>query len=366
VLESLGAQYRPEPVKKRGRPNLGRAAQSDLFDWREVKTAHMRISLTKIPAELEALLPDTLKAPVQAPPESAQVPVPVPEVPETGLLYTTENGTVHEPVSLLHSDPDSVGIRESVAHTSSVSQSTADGPTTATPSVATPEAKEWERKTPPVKAATPPQATSKTAAAIPDGRKIEKKPGTPGSATSKERTGLTSTPSIERRERLSAICAQIPDELATRLQQRKDSPHLLRQIDDVLQGAPASHFGTAVANADKAGRFEKYPTLGLCIKLAEQVGQTWAAGAAKRELEATAAAAARKADDAQSRRQQEESAAAERKRQHLLEHPEDCPFCAGRGKHHTDSLPEELRPRNVGIVICGCPAGDKLRKGVHA
>jgi hypothetical protein len=81
---------------------------------------------------------------------------------------------------------------------------------------------------------------------------------------------------------------------------------------------------------------------------------------------AAAAAAARKADDAQSRRQQEESAAAERKRQHLLEHPEDCPFCAGRGKHHTDSLPEELRPRNAGIVICGCPAGDKLRKGVHA
>jgi hypothetical protein len=296
ALESLGATFRPEPVKKKGRPDSGRAAQPGLFDWRQVKTASMDFRLTSVPEEIAAILPESLKAPVQAPSEPLQAPPPaVPEVTGTGFLYTEESAVYTEknvPATLLYSDPDSVGIRESVEIRESVNQSQPDGSIKA----AEPAPKAGEKKTPPMKAATVPNPASKTVSAIPDRQQAK----TAAKTAAQGRTGLTGTPSIELRkrqhERREQIAAIIPDEIPEELGEEK-SLNLLAMIDFALQESPQLPLlRDKIAHEWKFHR-ERFTSLGLIIKLAEPIGNNWAKGAAKREQEAAAAERARQADE---------------------------------------------------------------------
>ena len=299
--DGFRVKLRPDPVKKKGRPKSERAAQTELFDWRKAQTSNMTMEIVSVPAAIRAILPESLQAPVQTPLEPAEAPAPpVPETPETGLLYTTENRFVqkeNEPVSLLCSDPDSVGIRETVEIRETVRQSHADRPTKAQAETQ----KAGEKKTPPMKAATRPEPASEDRSAILDDPE-EKKAGTPAARpASKEHTGLAGTPSIEHRRRLKQISDTIPDELAERLGENKHSLPLLKQIEFALRGSTQLDLlSAAIAKADRAGKFHPpHGSLGLIISLAVPIGENWIRGAPEREKQAAAAERARVAEQAE-------------------------------------------------------------------
>lgn len=204
---------------------------------------------------------------------------------------------------------------------------------------------EDQSQTPSMRAAMAPKPTGKPRDAIPATQPDEKRPAAPEKPAPAERTGLVGAPSIEHRKRLHEIALAIPDQLAERLHASKN-PALLRKIDEALRGSPVEPLAASILEADARDRFKV--SLGLCINLADDIGKAWTAGAAKRELEAKAAEAAQKADEAARRREAEEQAAAVRKRRHLLAHPEDCPYCVGRGRYSTDALPAGSSARGYG------------------
>ena len=344
-------------------------AQFDLFERQEISAGYVKVRLAKplpagvlvpagggnIPTDAQPAAPPLLLESVQA----LSLPDPsAGDAPQKLEHVHAKKLDVQAPTSLLPSPDLVVGIRETVEIRNTVSQSSADRLTKAK---ARPQA-QGKTQTPSMRAATPPGATSHAPDAIPaDSPKKKESPAAAARAQG-QRTGLTGTPSIELRARLKAIAEAIPDELAERLHERKHDG-LYKRIDQQLQNAPIEQFAAGVAAADAAGKFRRYPTLGYCVTVvAHDIGERWVQGWAKRALEATAAEAARKADDALERRRRDELTAQERKRQHLVEHPEDCTTCHGAGKFSSDLLPKELRPRKPDIRFCSCPAGERAAK----
>jgi hypothetical protein len=379
-LQSLGVKYFAATVngKTRGRPKTDRGAQLDLLDWRVAKTPHLDLRLTSIPESLATPGAEIPDARADGPPLDAPVGPGnnLENTDETGDTALSGAGTRDTPppgniselfpnsLHLIAADQTNVvSSRDSSAlREESVSPQT-DGPVNAPPSppLATPQA--GGRKTPPVRVAAHSSAPRKAAEAIPRGP--QPKTESPA-AEARERTGLAGTPSIEARARRSAIAAAVPPVMTARAGQVL-TPHLVRQIEFLLRGAPPSHFGARLESEWRA-RPEYFTSLGLLIRggehgegIAGDVGRAWAAGAADREADAAKVARRHHADQERAG----ELAAEERKRAHLVAHPEACPMCAGSGKYSTDVLPAELRPRVAERRVCGCPAGEALGSGTQ-
>jgi hypothetical protein len=376
-LQSLGVNYFEPTVngKTRGRPKTDRGAQLDLFDSRVAKTPHLDLRLTSIPESLATPGVEIPDARADGPPLDAPVRPGnnLENTGETGDSELSGAGTRDTPPAgniselfpnslyLYAADQPSVATnRETVLlREESVSPAT-DGPVNAPPSLPTATASAGGRKTPPVRVAAPASAPRKAAGATPRGPQPETESPAAEARAAGERTGLTGTPSIEARARRSEIAAAIPAAMIERTRQAP-SPHLLRQIEHELRGAPVAHFGARV-ESDWRARPAYFTSLGLLIALATDVGTAWEAGAADRDANATRVARRHHSDQNRA----SEATADERKRARLVAHPEDCPYCGGTGMHSSDMLPAEFRPRGgPEMRVCGCPAGEKRAGGAH-
>jgi hypothetical protein len=243
---------------------------------------------------------DAIEGHIDALEESAQSPPPplleAMQAPGKGIGASenedhihAKKSNVHDPTSLLPSPtPQNVVSREAGLIGNSVSKSATDLPT----KPATQPPRPRPNPTPPMKAAAPPGSTGRAPDAIPSPRQAETRPTPAARSTEGRRTGLAGTPSIDHRLRLSEISRAIPDAMARQCQSQK-TPDLLRRIDEKLPSAPVAHF-RAKLDTEWASRPEYFTSLGLCIRLAEDVERAWTAGAEARAAEGEKAERTRK------------------------------------------------------------------------
>jgi hypothetical protein len=363
-LQSLGVKYFAATVngKTRGRPKTDRGAQLDLLDWRVAKTPHLDLRLTSIPESLATPGAEIPDARADGPPLDAPVRPGnnLENTEEIGDIALSGAGTRDTPLPgniaelfpdslhLIAADqPSVVSSRESSSlREESVSPPT-DGPVNAPSSLPTGAPDAGGQENPSVRVAQPHSGRT--------------------SRTTGQRTGLTGTPSIEARAartaRMAEITACVPPKMIERTKEAP-SPHLVRQIEHELRGAPIHHFAERVAK-DWQRRPEYFTSLGLLVNLATDVGTAWEAGAADRAEQDREVERSARRREAHAFSAASEFAADQRKREWLADHPEDCPMCAGKGTYSSAQLPAEIRPRTATQIVCGCPAGEKRAGGAH-
>jgi hypothetical protein len=292
-------------VKLRDRKTRAHPLQLDLMHPRAIAAGYVQLDLAlELPADVQVPAQGEDKAKVKA---SAEPPAPsllesVPPLVQPAAPASAEaskleavhakKSRVQLPASLLPPLPLKATLSSSVEIRDLVSQSPPDD-AAKTPAVAptqTPAAPKG--KTPPMKAATPPNPAHNAADAIPPsppGGKgktgaEKERPGDRTTGRGPAGTGLTNTPSIQRRERLSAIAACIPDDAARAIGQNKHDPSFLRRVDAALQGSSdLALLASNVAAAVAGGRFL---SLGLAITMARAIGNRWMEDAPARIQEA--------------------------------------------------------------------------------